>query len=336
MSPRGSLDNANALSQQEILLKLRERMVAFAASRLQRDAAEDLAQEVLILLHEKYPRVDRVEELLPLAMKVLRFKMMAVRRKAQRRGEYTQVPVDELPIADGGLDPEADAERRETRERLIAALAQRVAGTHGRRRGGPMNREDARKLLGGYATGNLSAEEQRLLFEAAFDDQELFDALAEEQALKDVLDDPVSRERVRLAVAAAPRPRGWWTRPWIWVPAVGALAASVVLTVALVNWKPGETHEATKTTTVADNRPALKDAAPASQVAPGDAKARSAKAPVPKVTAGKPAGSPPASASAPPRAKDAEPPKQAEAPAAQSSANTVANTAGNTANTSSG
>jgi RNA polymerase sigma-70 factor (ECF subfamily) len=124
MSPRGSLDNANILSQQEILLKLRERIVAFAASRLQRDAAEDLAQEVLILLHEKYPRVDRVDELLPLAMKILRFKMMAARRKAQRRGEYTQVPVDEMQIADGGMDPEADAERRETRERLIAALAQ--------------------------------------------------------------------------------------------------------------------------------------------------------------------------------------------------------------------
>ena len=108
-----------------------------------------------------------------------------------------------------------------------------------------MNREDARKLLGGYATGNLTAEERRLLFEAALDDQELFDALAEEQALKDVLDDPVSRERVRLAVAAAPRARGWWTRPWILVPAAGALAASV-LTIALVNWKPGEIHEATK------------------------------------------------------------------------------------------
>src|SRR5882762_647776 len=100
MSASGSLDNANALSQQEILGKLRERMVAFAASRLQRDATEDLAQEVLILLYEKYPRVNRVDELLPLAMKVLRFKMMAARRKAQRRGEYTQVPVDEMQIAD--------------------------------------------------------------------------------------------------------------------------------------------------------------------------------------------------------------------------------------------
>ena len=189
-----------------------------------------------------------------------------------------------------------------------------------------MNREDAQKLLGGYATGNLSAEERRLLFEAALDDQELFDALAEEQALKDVLDDPVSRERVRLAVAASPPARGWWTRPWIWVPAAGALAASV-LTVALVNWKPGETHEATKTATVADNRPALKAAPPGSPVASSDAKVRGVKAPVPRVAAGKPAGPapPPAPASAP--VKDAEPPKQAETPAEQSSANTARNTA---------
>jgi hypothetical protein len=197
-----------------------------------------------------------------------------------------------------------------------------------------MNREDARKLLGGYATGNLTAEERRLLFEAALDDQELFDALAEEQALKDVLDDPVSRERVRLAVAAAPRPRGWWARPWIWVPAVGALAAAV-LTVTLVNWKPGEIHEATKNTTVADNRPALKDAAPASPVAPGDTKVRSKKAPVPKVVADKfagPAATPPPAPAAAAPPKDAETPKQAEAPAAQSSANTAAHT-GNTANT---
>src|SRR5258708_37632251 len=136
-----------------------------------------------------------------------------------------------------------------------------------------MNREDARKLLGGYATGNLSAEEQRLLFEAALDDQELFDALAEEQALKDVLDDPVSRERVRLAVAAALRARGWWTRAWIWVPAAGALAAAV-LTVALVNWKPGEIHDAAKTATIADSRPSPKAVQPASPIASSDAKAR--------------------------------------------------------------
>jgi len=110
-------------SRDEILEKLRERIVGFAASRLQRDAAEDLAQEVLILLHQKYAHLDRVEDLLPLALKILRFKMMAFHRKAQRRGEYTQVPVDGIQISDGAADPLAATERREMRERLIAAMS---------------------------------------------------------------------------------------------------------------------------------------------------------------------------------------------------------------------
>ena len=58
-------------SREEILLKLRERIVAYAASRLQRDAAEDLAQEVLILLHEKYGHLEKLEDLLPLSMQIV-------------------------------------------------------------------------------------------------------------------------------------------------------------------------------------------------------------------------------------------------------------------------
>ena len=112
-----------ASSREEILRKLRERIVGFAASRIQRDAAEDLAQEVLILLHEKYGHLDRLEDLLPLSLQIVRFKMMAYRRKLQRHGEYTQTPVDELQMADGRADPLTQAEHREMRERLIGAAA---------------------------------------------------------------------------------------------------------------------------------------------------------------------------------------------------------------------
>ncbi len=111
-------------SREAILLKLRERIVGFAASRLQRDAAEDLAQEVLILIHEKYGHLERLEDLLPLSLQIVRFKMMALRRKAQRHGEYTQVPTDEIQLADGAADPLELAERREMRERLVTAVAQ--------------------------------------------------------------------------------------------------------------------------------------------------------------------------------------------------------------------
>ena len=121
--PSGSAEKAPASSRDEILEKLRERIVGFAASRLQRDAAEDLAQEVLILLHQKYGHLERLEDLLPLSLQIVRFKMMAFRRKTQRRGEYTQVPVDEIQIPDGAADPLAAAEQREMRERLIAAVS---------------------------------------------------------------------------------------------------------------------------------------------------------------------------------------------------------------------
>jgi RNA polymerase sigma-70 factor (ECF subfamily) len=110
-------------SRQELLEKLRERIVAFAASKIQRDAAEDLAQEVLILLHQKYGHLERLEDLLPLSLQIVRYKMMALHRKAQRRGEYTQVPVDEIQLADDGADPLAVAQQREMRERLIAAIS---------------------------------------------------------------------------------------------------------------------------------------------------------------------------------------------------------------------
>ena len=52
---------------------------------------------------------------------------------------------------------------------------------------------EIRHLLGGYATGTLTDDERERLFAAALDDQALFDALAEEQPLKDLLDDPESR-----------------------------------------------------------------------------------------------------------------------------------------------
>ena len=110
------------MERNEILAKLRERIFRFAASRLSRDAAEDLAQEVLLVLHEKYAALERVEDLLPLSLEIARFKIMAARRKTVRRGEHTQVSVDDLPLATGQASPFDETERRETIERLEAAL----------------------------------------------------------------------------------------------------------------------------------------------------------------------------------------------------------------------
>jgi len=67
-----------------------------------------------------------------------------------------------------------------------------------------MRPEEIRKLVGGYATGTLSAEERRALLEAALLDQNLFDELARDQALKDLLEDPQARGRLLQALELRP------------------------------------------------------------------------------------------------------------------------------------
>ncbi|HYP06976.1 MAG TPA: sigma-70 family RNA polymerase sigma factor [Bryobacteraceae bacterium] len=110
------------MTRDETLALLRERIVAFAASRIGRDTAEDLAQEALMLLEEKYPHVTELPELLPLSLQIVRFKMAGARRKSVRRGESSQIPVDELQLPSAALTPEEHTRRQESVERLSAAV----------------------------------------------------------------------------------------------------------------------------------------------------------------------------------------------------------------------
>ena len=112
------------MERDQILISLRERILAFATLRVSRDHAEDLAQEVLVVLHDKYPRVTELTELVPLAFQVLRFKMLDARRKSLRRGEYNQESVEELPLADPGDDPATQLDQKQRVDRMLAALSQ--------------------------------------------------------------------------------------------------------------------------------------------------------------------------------------------------------------------
>ena len=106
------------------LKSLRERILAFATLRVSRAQAEDLTQEVLVVLHEKYPNVADLTELVPLAFQVLRFKMLDAHRKLLRRGEYNQESVDDLPLADPGDDPATQLDQKQRVDRLLAAIGQ--------------------------------------------------------------------------------------------------------------------------------------------------------------------------------------------------------------------
>src|SRR6476646_698736 len=96
-----------------------------------------------------------------------------------------------------------------------------------------MSRDEARKLLGGYATGSLTEAERTALFQAALEDQELFDDLAGEQVLKEVLDEPGVRQRL-IAVLEPPRKH----RVWLWVTAAATVAIAIVIGVVATQRTP--------------------------------------------------------------------------------------------------
>ena len=112
------------MDRDQILVGLRERILAFATLRVSRDRAEDLTQDVLAVLHEKYAHVKELTELVPLAFQVLRFKMLDAHRKSLRRGEYNQESVDDLPLADPGNSPMIQLDQKQRVDRLLAAMAQ--------------------------------------------------------------------------------------------------------------------------------------------------------------------------------------------------------------------
>ena len=85
-----------------------------------------------------------------------------------------------------------------------------------------MTHPDPHHLLGGVAPDILTPEERKALYTAALEDQALFDALGDEEALRELLADPAVRARLREALT--PKVVPLWRRP-----ALLGVAASLLL-----------------------------------------------------------------------------------------------------------
>jgi RNA polymerase sigma-70 factor (ECF subfamily) len=111
-----------------ILGRLRERIRRFAASRVPEDVAEDLAQEVLMLLTTKYADKTALSDLVPLAYRIVRLKISAYRTKRLRRREHLTIPMDDVEdrvASDGMLTrPDQQLQQRELSSRLASAIRQ--------------------------------------------------------------------------------------------------------------------------------------------------------------------------------------------------------------------
>jgi|GEM_PF-5318795 len=176
-------------------------------------------------------------------------------------------------------------------------------------------KRDVEKMLGGWAAGTLTAEEQRALMEAALENQELFNQLAAEQPLKEALEDPAVRSRIRAATEPRRRLFAWH---WGWSAAVGAAAVSV-LTFAVCRWEFGLgtrklVSEAEIASRVAEQPAAA--LAPAGKPAAEDASAKRAAVGQPRETAvSKAAARKGAIAASVPRQRGEQPPVERVGPA---------------------
>jgi hypothetical protein len=168
--------------------------------------------------------------------------------------------------------------------------------------------DDILDLLGRYAAGSLTEEERQRLFDAALNDQELFEELAREQELKLLLDQPGAKNRM---IRALEPPR----RKTAWIFGIAATAlASVAIMIVLL--RPSPKFTPVSVARVAPPAPVIQTA-----IAPSPVVARSEKSSrrdlEPKPTA----------KSRPEPARAAPSAKNKVAVADQESASTVANTA---------
>ena len=102
--------------------RLSARLIGFGVSSgLSRADAEDCAQETLIVLIRKYPEKDEADAV-PLAFRIMRWKIVEHRRKRVRSGEYTSYRIDDIQVKDdfSGANPE---ELVVLQEAVYAALA---------------------------------------------------------------------------------------------------------------------------------------------------------------------------------------------------------------------
>lgn len=98
------------------------------------------------------------------------------------------------------------------------------------------------KLLGGFTAETLTAEEKEQLYRTALHDQALFNALADEQALKELLTDPRIRRRLLQALQSHRAERASGSASWLdWLrrPAglawAGSLAGAILAVVLGTN-----------------------------------------------------------------------------------------------------
>jgi hypothetical protein len=147
-----------------------------------------------------------------------------------------------------------------------------------------MSEHDLEKLLGGFAADTLTPEEKQTLYTAALQDQQLFNALADEQAFKELLSDPDVRRRLLASLKQKSASGDGGSLPWlVWFhrPAglafAGGLAAAALAVVLGLRIYQDSLRQAAQSVATEEAKPASQPATP--QAVEPQAKAKENVAP---------------------------------------------------------
>lgn len=111
--------SASAVDRDALIALVRERIRGFATYLHWGDDAEDIANETVLVLLEKYGGIEAPEEILKIANQICVNLVLNLRRK---RANKRQVDLDTGIAASLGGDPETVASNRELKQLMLKAI----------------------------------------------------------------------------------------------------------------------------------------------------------------------------------------------------------------------
>jgi RNA polymerase sigma-70 factor (ECF subfamily) len=110
--------NSVELDKDQALRLLRERIFRYAASRVSREVADDLAQTAMMILERKYSSKDAAEEILRIAIGIMKRLLQA----QYRTGKIEMVAVESATLGDDSPDPEQQARFRQLQAKIMLGI----------------------------------------------------------------------------------------------------------------------------------------------------------------------------------------------------------------------
>lgn len=112
------------MDREQLYEQVHARILRWATSKVGGGRAADLAQDVMLELTRKYAHIDDLENLVPVAVQILKFKSWGDIRRRYRRKEDQQLQVEDVLLEFEGPSPEQWVLKRELRDLLPVAIRQ--------------------------------------------------------------------------------------------------------------------------------------------------------------------------------------------------------------------